>query len=65
MSIIIKGEVMPECCAECPCMRHDNWNGDERYQCNVKLIHFGEFDSWIFEKRPNWCPLEEVKEAEP
>lgn len=53
---------MPECCAECPCMRHDNWNGNERYQCNVKLITFGYFDDWIFEKCPNWCPLEEVKE---
>ena len=65
MSIIIKGQEMPKCCDKCPCLRHDNWIGNERYLCNVKLITFGEFDNWIYEKRPNWCPLEEVKEDKP
>ena len=60
MSILIKGVEMPENCHECPCLRHDSLDGLHRYQCNNRLIVFGEFDTWIFEKRPNWCPLRHI-----
>ena len=62
MSVIIKGVDIPKNCSECPCCRHDSLDGLHRYQCNVKLITFGEFDSWIFKKRPNWCPLRPLPE---
>lgn len=62
MSILIKGVEMPENCHECPCMRHDSLDGLHRYQCNNKLIAFGECDSWSYERRPNWCPLVELPE---
>lgn len=62
MSILIKGAEMPENCHECPCLRHDSWDGLHRYQCNNKLIAFGECDSWSYERRPNWCPLVELPE---
>lgn len=65
MSILIKGAEMPKNCHECPCLRHDSREGIHRYQCNNKLIAFGEYDSWSYERRPNWCPLEEVKEDKP
>ena len=61
MSILIKGMDMPECCTECSCCRHDNWNGETAHQCNVSLITFSaEDENWIYDKRPNWCPLIEI-----
>lgn len=64
MSVIIKGVDIPKNCSECPCCRHYSLDGIHMYQCNVKIITFGEFDSWIFKKRPNWCPLQEFKEED-
>ena len=61
MSILIKGMEMPTSCTECPCCRHDNWNGETAHQCNVSLITFSaEDENWIYDKRPNWCPLAEI-----
>lgn len=61
MSILIKGMDMPKCCTECSCCRHDNWNGETAHQCNVSLITFGaEDENWIYDQRPNWCPLVEI-----
>ena len=62
MSILIKGMDMPKCCTECSCCRHDNWNGETAHQCNVSLITFSaEDENWIYDQRPNWCPLIEVE----
>lgn len=44
---------MPECCTRCPFCHDYMW-------CRAKDISFGENDDWIFETRPNWCPLVEV-----
>ena len=61
MSILIRGMEMPTSCAECPCCRHDNWNGETAHQCNVSFITFGaEDENWIYNTRPNWCPLIEL-----
>ena len=61
MSILIKGMEMPTSCTECPCCRHDNWNGETAHQCNVSFITFGaEYENWIYNTRPNWCPLIEL-----
>ena len=61
MSILIKGMDMPTSCTECPCCRHDNWNGETAHQCNVSFITFGaEDENWIYNTRPNWCPLTEL-----
>ena len=61
MSILIQGMEMPTSCAECPCCRHDNWNGETAHQCNVSFITFGaEDENWIYNTRPNWCPLIEL-----
>ena len=61
MSIIVKGMEMPTSCTECPCCRHDNWNGETAHQCNVSFITFGaEDENWIYNTRPNWCPLVEI-----
>ena len=62
MSVIIKGVDIPKNCSECPCCRHYSLDGIHMYQCNAKIITFGEFDSWIFKKRPNWCPLHPLPE---
>ena len=59
--ILIKGMEMPTSCTECPCCRHDNWNGETAHQCNVSLITFSaEDENWIYDQRPNWCPLVEI-----
>ena len=61
MSILIRGMEMPKCCTECSCCRHDNWNGKTAHQCNVSFITFGaEDENWIYNTRPNWCPLVEI-----
>ena len=61
MSVIVKGMEMPKCCTECSCCRHDNWNGETAHQCNVSLITFSaEDENWIYDQRPNWCPLVEI-----
>lgn len=61
MSIIVRGMEMPTSCTECPCCRHDNWNGETAHQCNVLFITFGaEDENWIYNTRPNWCPLIEI-----
>ena len=61
MSVIVKNMEMPKCCTECSCCRHDNWNGETAHQCNVSLITFGaEDENWIYDQRPNWCPLAEI-----
>ena len=61
MSVIVKGMEMPTSCIECPCCRHDNWNGETAHQCNVSFITFGaEDENWIYNTRPNWCPLTEL-----
>ena len=65
MSVIVKGMEMPKCCTECSCCRHDNWNGETAHQCNVSLITFSaEDENWIYDQRPNWCPLIELPFAE-
>ena len=61
MSILIRGMEMPTSCTECPCCRHDNWNGETAHQCNVSFITFGaEDENWIYNTRPNWCQLIEL-----
>lgn len=61
MSILINGMEMPTSCTECPCCRHDNWNGETAHQCNVSFITFSaEDENWIYDQRPNWCPLVEI-----
>lgn len=61
MSVLIKDMEMPTSCTECPCCRHDNWNGETAHQCNVSFITFGaEDENWIYNTRPNWCPLIEI-----
>ena len=61
MSIFIEGMKMPKCCTECSCCRHDNWNGETAHQCNASLITFSaEDENWIYDQRPNWCPLVEI-----
>ena len=61
MSVLVKGMDMPKCCTECSCCRHDNWNGETAHQCNVSLITFSaEDENWIYDQRPNWCPLVEI-----
>ena len=65
MSVIVKGMEMPKCCTECSCCRHDNWDGETAHQCNVSLITFSaEDENWIYNTRPNWCPLTELPFAE-
>ena len=62
MSIIIKGEPMPEACAFCPCFRDDSIDGVHAYQCKATFITYGKEDDWIWNTRPNWCPLVELPE---
>ena len=61
MSIIVKGEPMPEACAFCPCFRDDSIDGVHAYQCKATFITYGKEDDWIWNTRPNWCPLVELK----
>lgn len=63
MSIIIKGEPMPEACAFCPCFRDDSIDGVHAYQCKATFITYGKEDDWIWNTRPNWCPLVELPET--
>ena len=58
MSILIKGEKMPECCDECPCFRCDSLDGVHAYQCNVTLESYNRG----VPGRPSKCPLVEVPE---
>ena len=60
MSIIVKGEPMPEACAFCPCFRDDSIDGVHAYQCKATFITYGKEDDWIWNTRPNWCPLVEL-----
>lgn len=60
-SVIIIGLDMPSNCWECPCMRHDSYDGVNKYQCNVTLDIVGEHNP---ERRPDWCPLEETEYEE-
>ena len=62
MSIIIKGEPMPEACAFCTCFRDDSIDGVHAYQCKATFITYGKEDDWIWNTRPNWCPLVELPE---
>jgi hypothetical protein len=62
MSIIIKGEPMPEACAFCPCFRDDSIDGVHAYQCKATFITYGKEDDCIWNTRPNWCPLVELPE---
>lgn len=62
MSIIIKGESMPEACAFCPCFRDDSIDGVHCYMCKASFITYGKEDDWIWNTRPNWCPLVELPE---
>ena len=62
MSIIVKGEPMPEACAFCPCFRDDSIDGVHAYQCKATFITYGKEDDWIWNTRPNWCPLVELPE---
>lgn len=52
MSVVIKGEQMPDNCAYCSCC-----NGDMGY-CQVTGKDC--FDNDYDYHRPDWCPLEEV-----
>ena len=61
MSIIIKGEPMPEACAFCTCFRDDSIDGVHAYQCKATFITYSKEDDWIWNTRPNWCPLVELK----
>ena len=63
MSIIIKGEPMPEACALCTCFRDDSIDGVHAYQCKATFITYGKEDDWIWNTRPNWCPLVELPET--
>ena len=56
--IVIKNTEMPECCAECPCMRHDSYEGIHGYQCNITLETLSD-DLW--DRRADSCPMKEVK----
>lgn len=58
--LLMPNETMPDCCAECPCFRTDEYNGHEASECMCKLITFGDNDGWIYHTRPNWCPLVEI-----
>lgn len=57
MSLIIKNEPMPDNCYECPCCRHDSYDGIQSFQCNITLKMVPkDYDA---SKRMNCCPLEE------
>lgn len=62
MSVIVKGEPMPEACAFCPCFRDDSIDGVHAYQCKATFVTYGKEDDWIWYTRPNWCPLVELPE---
>lgn len=51
MSVLIKIP-MPENCAECPCLRHDTFDGVNAYQCNITFGIRKNID-----RKPKWCPL--------
>ena len=59
MSVMIKGMEMPENCYECPCARHDSFDGIQGYQCNVTLSYIANEISRLL-----ICPLIEIKEDE-
>ena len=51
MSVLVKGMEMPKTCDECPFAE-----ATAELYCNSYVLSLGE--------RPEWCPLEEVKEVE-
>ena len=63
MSLLIKGEMMPDSCGECPCLRHDSLEGIHGYQCNLTLRVFLENSNCLYDSRPSDCPLEKVPET--
>ena len=54
--LVIPNEDMPNACLECPCLRHDSFDGINMWQCNLT---FKAFDDIPIE-RPESCPLQEV-----
>ena len=53
MGVYIKGMEMPKNCIECHITKP--------YSCwIVGIIFSSEDESWIYKKRPNWCPLVEI-----
>lgn len=58
MSLLIKGEYLPDDCFACPCMRHDVRENAHAYRCNVTLE---KVDDVPPDERPEWCPLVEIQ----
>lgn len=59
MSVLIKGMDMPESCWECPLCT--DCFGDPCYCLPADTDFYKERDQYAH-CRPEWCPLEEVKE---
>lgn len=59
--IVIKGMEMPDSCAVCPCFRSDEDGRPEASECMAELITYGREDDWIYDHRPDWCPLIETE----
>lgn len=57
MALIIAEEHMPNNCAECPCCRHDSYDGIQIMQCNLTLIIVEDYG---YESRAKDCPLKEM-----
>jgi hypothetical protein len=63
VSVIIKGATMPGTCVDCPLFRESAYGFGF---CKGKGIGFDAEDTeLLYSTRPNWCPLEEVKEDKP
>lgn len=54
MSVIVKTMKMPKCCRDCIFCEHINF-----WIC-IEMSHPCQDD--MYETRPDWCPLEEVKD---
>ena len=55
MSIVVLGMEMPTACVDCELYHVGFAYEDDR--CEAHKVIFGEEDDWVYETRPNWCPL--------
>ena len=61
MSVVILGMEMPTTCVDCE-LYHNGGEYGGYGSCEAHWVIFGKEDDWVYETRPNWCPLRPLPE---
>ena len=56
MSVIVLGMEMSTTCVDCE-LYHNGGEYGGYGSCEAHWVIFGKEDDWVYETRPNWCPL--------